>query len=129
EEFAERIWKGDIAIDLYRPVNFQGWWLASDLGRAAFQFLGRGVGPTLAGALAFHLTLPADVLRWTAFLAAILLSIIVSFAIRYLVALSGFWLMDSNGVTQLSTVVALFLSGMMLPLTLFPHWLGTVAQL
>ena len=33
----ERIRTGDIVIDLYRPVDFQQYWLAEDLGRAAFQ--------------------------------------------------------------------------------------------
>ncbi|NEE53622.1 ABC transporter permease, partial [Streptomyces sp. SID8455] len=53
DELMERIRTGDIAVDLYRPVDLQLWWLAGDLGRAAFQLLGRGVVPMLAGALAF----------------------------------------------------------------------------
>ena len=47
----ERIRTGDIAVDLYRPADLQLWWLAGDLGRAAFHLLGRGVLPMVLGAL------------------------------------------------------------------------------
>ncbi|MEZ0158778.1 ABC transporter permease, partial [Streptomyces griseorubens] len=46
-ELMERIRTGEIAVDLYRPADLQLWWLAGDLGRAAFQLLGRGVVPFL----------------------------------------------------------------------------------
>ena len=46
DDVADRIRTGDVAIDLYRPVSFLGWWLASDLGRAAYHLLTRGVAPT-----------------------------------------------------------------------------------
>lgn len=55
EELIERIRTGDIAVDLYRPVDLQLWWLAADMGRALFQLLGRGVVPMVCGAFFFDL--------------------------------------------------------------------------
>ncbi|MER6999879.1 ABC-2 family transporter protein [Streptomyces sp. NPDC000410] len=127
DELAERIRSGDVAIDLYRPVDLQLWWLAGDLGRAAFHLLGRGVVPMLVGALAFDLALPSDALTWAAALLAVALGCVVSFAIRYLVTLSTFWLLDGAGVAHLSMLAALFFSGQLLPLTLFPGLLGELA--
>ncbi|WP_020575771.1 ABC transporter permease [Actinopolymorpha alba] len=129
DEFSERIRSGDVAIDLYRPVDLQSWWLASDLGRAAFQFLGRGILPTFFGALAFDLTLPPRPGTWLAFLCAVFLGVVVSFGIRYLVCLTAFWLMDSTGVQQVAGFCGMFFSGMVLPLTVFPGWLGDVSLL
>ena len=66
DDVAERIRTGDVAIDLYRPVSFLGWFLAGDLGRAAYHLLTRGVAPTVVGALLFDLALPdrpADLAR------------------------------------------------------------------
>lgn len=60
DELIERIRTGDVAVDLYRPVDLQLWWLAGDLGRAAFHLLGRGIVPMLLGSLAFDLALPAS---------------------------------------------------------------------
>nr|AUV64116.1 ABC transporter permease [Streptomyces citricolor]BAV57053.1 ABC transporter permease [Streptomyces citricolor] len=128
DEVQERFRSGDIAIDLYRPVDFQGWWLATDLGRAAFHLFARGLAPTLAGSLAFDLALPADPLVWTLFLLAVLFAVLVSFGLRFLVSLTGFWLHDSEGIRAVTLVVAMFFSGMLLPIGLFPGWLGQLAH-
>ncbi|MER5614259.1 ABC-2 family transporter protein [Streptomyces sp. NPDC002215] len=127
-ELIERIRTGDVAVDLYRPVDLQLWWLAGDLGRAAFHLLGRGIVPMLVGSLAFDLALPSSPGVWVAFLVSVGLGVVVSFAIRYLVALSAFWLLDGAGMAQMSWLAGMFFSGMLLPLTLFPGVLGDVAR-
>ncbi|MFD9338719.1 ABC transporter permease [Streptomyces sp. NPDC060028] len=129
EEFQERVRTGDIAVDLYRPVDLQAWWLATDLGRAAFQLVARGVVPMAVGALAFRLALPADPVRWLLFLVAVVLALVVSFAVRYLLGLAAFWLMDGAGINMVATVVAIFFSGMLLPLTVFPGGFGEFVRL
>lgn len=127
-ELAERIRTGDIAIDLYRPVDLQAWWLASDLGRAGYQLLARGLPPFVVGALAFRLRLPTSPGQWLAAVGSVLLGLLVGFALRYLMALSTFWLLDDRGVNAVSFAVATFFSGLLLPLVLFPGWLGTLAR-
>ncbi|WP_406865327.1 ABC-2 family transporter protein [Streptomyces sp. HUAS MG47] len=128
DELIERIRSGDIAVDLYRPVDLQGWWYAANLGRAAYQFLARGLVPMAVGALAFDFALPERAVTWPAFLVSVALGATVSFALWYLVALSAFWLMDGTGVAQVAWLSGLFFSGMLLPLTVFPGALGAVAQ-
>ncbi|WP_368397189.1 ABC transporter permease [Streptomyces sclerotialus] len=129
DELQERIRNGDIAVDLYRPADLQLWWLASDLGRAACQLLGRGVLPMAVGALAFDLALPAAPLPWAAFLVSAVLAVTVGFALRYLVALTAFWLLDSSGTAVLGGLAATFFSGMLLPLRAFPEGFGEVVRL
>ncbi|MEV7471934.1 ABC-2 family transporter protein [Streptomyces kronopolitis] len=129
EEFQERIRTGEIAIDLSRPADLQLWWLANDMGRAALQLLSRGIAPLAVGALAFRLALPQSPLLWLAFLLSALLGAVVSFALRYLVALCSFWLLDGAGVTLVSGLLTMFFSGMLLPLTVFPGALGETARL
>lgn len=124
EELQERVRTGDIAVDLYRPADLQMWWLAADLGRAAFQLLGRGSVPLLAGALAFPLALPTDPLRWLLFLVSVTFGLVVSFALRYLLGLGAFWLMDGTGINMVATVVTISFSGVLLPLTVFPGGFG-----
>lgn len=126
-ELTARIRTGDVAIDLHRPVDLQGWWVADDLGRASATLVLRGVLPMVAGALAFPLVLPGPG-RWAAFGLAVLLAVLVSIGIRYLVALSVFWLHDERGMQAIALVMSLFFSGMLLPLVAFPGWLGDVAQ-
>jgi ABC-2 type transport system permease protein len=128
EDLAERIRTGDVAIDLYRPVGLIGWYLASDLGRAAYHLLSRGLAPLAVGLLLFDLTLPVSPLNALAFAVSLPLAVTLSFTVRFLVACSGFWLLDSSGLRIMSLAFALFFSGMTLPLVLFPGWLGTVAE-
>ncbi|MFI7274517.1 ABC transporter permease [Streptomyces sp. NPDC049879] len=128
DELQERVRRGDVVIDLYRPADFQLWWFASDLGRASFHLLGRGVVPMLLGALAFDLALPSDPLRWAFFLFAVFVAVLVSFSIRFLVGLSAFWLMDAAGVSAVYTLTSMFFSGMLMPLTVFPGDFADIAQ-
>ncbi|MFI6248345.1 ABC transporter permease [Streptomyces sp. NPDC051016] len=128
KDLMERIRTGEIAIDLYRPADLQLWWLSIDLGRSLFQMLGRGVIPFVFGAVFFPMALPTDAAAWAAFLVALLLATLVSFGIRYLVALSVFWLMDGMGVSQVLAITGIFFSGMTLPLNVFPGGLGEVVR-
>jgi len=127
DDLAERIRTGDVAIDLYRPVGLLGWYLAGDLGRATYHLLTRGVAPTFIGLLLFDIRMPASPAAALAFLASLPLAVTVSFALRFLVASTAFWLLDASGPRVLSGALAIFFSGMALPLVLFPGWLGTLA--
>ncbi|MFF2307465.1 ABC transporter permease [Streptomyces sp. NPDC058128] len=127
-ELIERIRTGDIAVDLSRPADLQAWWFSADLGRSAYQLLGRGVAPMAVGWLAFRFTLPAGPASWLAFLLAVALGSTVGFALWYLVAMSAFWLLDGQGVVQVAWLGGLFFSGMLLPLNVFPGALGEVAR-
>src|SRR6476620_6769989 len=128
DDLAERVRTGDVAIDLYRPVGLVGWYLASDLGRAAYHLLTRGLGPTVIGYVVFDIALPSSPLTALAFAVSLVLAVVVSFAIRFRVASTAFWLLDQSSVKVMSGAFAIFFSGMMLPLVLFPGWLGTLAQ-
>jgi ABC-2 type transport system permease protein len=128
DDLAARIKTGDVAIDLYRPVSLLGWYLASDLGRALYHFLTRGVAPTVFGALLFDLRYPASTLVWVEFALSVVLAVTVSFGVRMLVSASAFWLLDDTGVKQLAAVFASFFSGLAVPLVLFPGWTSEAAQ-
>mgnify|MGYP000846268917 CR=1 FL=1 len=127
DDLAERVRSGDIAVDLYRPVNLVGWYLAQDFGRTGFHLVTRGTVPMLLGAVLFDLRGPASPLAAAAFALSIALGVVVSFGIRFLVACTAFWLLDASGVRTLSMVAATFFSGLMLPLVVFPEPLRSIA--
>jgi len=127
-ELADRITSGDVVSDLYRPLDLQGWWLAQDTGRAAFQLLFRGIPPFAVGAVAFHLRLPADAGVWAAFALSVAMGLLTGFAWRFAISLSAFWLLDVRGLVQLTGLVFMFFSGFLLPLAFFPGPLRAVAH-
>ncbi|MER5326718.1 ABC transporter permease [Streptosporangium roseum] len=126
-EISGRVRSGDIAVDLVRPASLQMWSLADDLGRAFYLLLLRSLPPTVVGAALFGLVTPASPATWVFFTASCALGMIVSFGWRYLMALSACWVVDDRGTQSLSLVMTLFFSGMVLPLNLFPGWLGSLA--
>ncbi|MCY9786743.1 ABC-2 family transporter protein [Nocardiopsis sp. EMB25] len=128
-DLEERIRDGAVATDLLRPVPLQSWWMADDLGRAAFQLVFRSVPTFAVGALLFDLRLPDDPGRWVAVLTSFVLAAVVAFGLRYLYALAGFWLTDTRGVWAVAGLLGPVAAGMLLPLTLFPPALADVLRL
>jgi ABC-2 type transport system permease protein len=127
-EIAERIKTGDVIVDLQRPYDHQAWWAAVEYGKAGFFLLFRGIPPFVAGAVVFHLRLPPPP-TFVAFLGAVGLAIGISFAWRYLLQLTAFWLLDVRGPNQLGLLTAHFLCGAYVPIVFFPAWLETIARL
>lgn len=126
-EMGSRIRTGDVVADLYRPADYQGWWAAVAYGKAAFYLVFRGVPPFVLGALVLGVRLPpADAVPW--FAVSLMAGVAVAFGWRFLLGLSGFWLLDDRGPTSIGLFLAVFFSGMVVPVVFFPPWLETVAR-
>jgi ABC-2 type transport system permease protein len=128
DDLNERIRTGDVSIDLYRPVPVLWWYYAGDLGRATYHFLTRGLAPSLIGLVLFHIRGPASPAAAVGFAVSIYLAVTVSFAIRFLVATTAFWVLDSSGIRLMSAILSMALSGMVLPLNLVPGIAGTIVN-
>jgi ABC-2 type transport system permease protein len=126
-EVAIRVQSGDVATDLQRPLDFQVYWLAQDVGRAAYHAIFRGVPPFIVGAFVFDVLVPHDPRVWLAFVVSVALAVVVSFAFRYIVNLAAFWVLDYRGVSMLGTVATAFFSGQYLALAFYPEWLKVLA--
>lgn len=127
-EVAMRVRTGDIATDLTRPLDVEGWYLSQDLGRAAYHLFSRGIPPFLVGAAFFALRLPEHAVTVVVFGASLFLAVCVSFALRFLANLTAFWLLDSRGVSAAYGLTANLLSGFLVPVAFFPGWLETLAR-
>jgi ABC-2 type transport system permease protein len=123
-EIDGRIRTGDVITDLQRPVDFQGWWLSHEAGRAVYMVLTRGVPPYLFGLVVLHILAPASAGAALLFALSLALAFLVSFAWRFLVSLSGFWLLDTRGVVSIAGAIVTFASGALVPLDLLPTALG-----
>lgn len=127
-EIVERIMSGDIVTDLYRPVDFQLWWLAKDAGSSAYRLFARGIPPVVVGSFVFDIALPTRLDVWIPFAVSIALAFLVIFAWKLLVSLSGFWLINPIGVIQLAAGLFTFGSGSLIPLAFMPSWLESVLR-
>jgi len=127
-EVAVAIQSGDVVGDLLKPLDYFAFWLSRDLGRAGCHVLTRFVPTLLIGALLYDLALPGTPLTWLAFGASLILAVVVSFAFRFLLNLTAFWLTDIRGVGGLALVATTFLSGFLVPIPFFPSWLRALAD-
>ena len=122
-EQSQRILTGEVAMDLCRPYDYQGWWAAVAFGKAWFYVLARGVPPFVVASMFFDLRLPSDWWLWPAFALAVFLGVGIAFALRFIVQLLSFWIVDVRGPNQVVWVVAGYLGGMFAPIVLFPDWI------
>lgn len=127
-ELALRVRSGDVATDLHRPLDLQRALFAQDAGRAAYQAVFRALPQFVLGALVFEIAVPEEAWRWLAFAVSVCLAVVVSFAIRFIVNLTAFWLLDYRGPLLLTLAVAHLLSGLIVPLAFFPGALADVLR-
>jgi len=120
---ADRIRSGDVVADLLRPIHPAVNYLGTDLGRAGFQALTRATVPLLIGLLVFQLYWPQRLTTYPLFLLSVLLGVLLSFACRYLVGATAFWLLDARGPTLALLILSTLLGGHYVPIRFLPGWL------
>lgn len=124
-ELAQRVRTGDVAVDLTRPWDLQGALLAQDLGRAGHAVVFRFAPPVAFGALVLPFRWPGHVGTVALFAASVVLAVVISAALRFLLDLSAFWLLDARGVRSVYGSVAGVLCGLTVPLAFFPDAVRT----
>jgi ABC-2 type transport system permease protein len=128
-DLSEAIIKGDIVIDLSRPLDFYFYWASLDIGRAVYYLIFRGIPTYVIGVLLFGARFPSHLATWLWFLLALAFGIILSFVFRFVVSSLAFWTHDARGVVTLSSTAILFLAGFIVPIAFFPGPLAAIARL
>lgn len=124
----ETIASGAVISDLSKPFSFLGYWLSRECGRAIYYLVFRCAPILLVGQLMFGLRWPERLETWLYFGISVALAVAVSFAWGFMVELTGFWTIQTQGIRQLALSVVLFFSGFIVPIPLFPEWLRAAAQ-
>lgn len=125
----ERLRSGDIAVDLVKPMHYPSLQLADQLGRSTFQ-LAFVVVPMLGlSALAFDIQAPASATAGAAFIAALVIALLVSFTQGLLLALLAFWFLTTSHFIWVNGALLTLFGGANLPLWFFPDTLESLARL
>lgn len=124
-----RIRSGDVAVEFLRPVSVQAATILTDVGKGLFALLPRGLPSVLIGVLVSRMALPPDAAAYALGLTSLLIGIAISHASMYAVATSGFWLVETRGVSVFYMAFSGFFAGLFTPIYLFPDWLLTAALL
>jgi ABC-2 type transport system permease protein len=126
-DLAQRVRDGQVAVDFLRPVDLQAATLADESGAALFSLVPRGLPSVLLGAATVGIALPASPVFYLLGAVSLVLGIVISVATVYLIAVAGFWLIETRGLQIFYMLASGFLGGLYVPIALFPHWLLIVA--
>lgn len=127
-DIADRVRSGEIAVDLARPMDLQVYWWFRDLGRAAMQFVARGLPILIAGMVMLRVTPLTDPMVYVAGGAGLVLGLAINYLTRYTVNLISFWTLETQGFQILYMVASNILTGLAVPVHFFPDWLRRIAD-
>ncbi|GHF33299.1 ABC-2 type transport system permease protein [Deinococcus metalli] len=122
-DFMRAVHRGEVVTDLLRPHDLLGFHAAQDAGRAAGQFVLRGLPMLALFAVGFGAVWPAGVEGWVTTVLSLLLAWALSFAFRFVVNCAAFWSPDAVGIGRFAWALWGLGCGFLMPLAFFPAWL------
>lgn len=125
-QLGEMMQSGGIAVALLRPLDFQVSTYFQNLVHLGLN-LSMRVPLAFFAWLVFGLQLPDDPVLWAAFLFTLLLGHAVMFCFDWMLACVVFYTTDYWGMSAARHAFATFFSGMLIPLSMMPDVLRTIA--
>lgn len=122
-EIAARFQTGDVVLDLLKPLNFHGQWIAQAFGETSFRLLFFAAPMALVLAPLFHIQPPVGD-GWWQFPLLFLLAFAINAELNVLAGTACFYLEDIYGLMSLKRNLIMLLSGLMVPLHFLPPWLA-----
>ena len=127
---------GAVAYELCRPIDLYNLWYARAVAwrtaptvlRAVPMVLIAAVGLPLIGLDEWRLAAPPSLASAVAFGATLVCTLLLGCALTTLINISLLWTISGEGAVILMTALVTFLSGMLIPLPLFPEWAQPIVQ-
>lgn len=116
---ADDIRKGNLVVDLLRPMGYLAQTLWFEIGINVFGILISVVPVFLLGFVFFGLQV-APWYVFVAFFLSLVFGFLIAFMLSFLVGITAFWFKEISGLRRVRRALVLFLSGGMIPLTFFP---------
>ena len=118
-EIAGRFANGDVALDLLKPINPLGQWLAQAAGECAFRVLFFAL-PMACVLVPVFGVLPPQGDGWWQFPLLFLLAFLINHELNVAAGIACFFLEDVTALTSLKRNLIMLLSGLMVPLHFLP---------
>lgn len=123
KELEAQVRNGNVAYELVRPVDIYWIWFARSFSMRFVPTLLRAAPLFLVAILFFGLSAPVSLPAATAFALSLIGSLLLSSAITTLVLITLFWTISGEGLLRLLPHTVVLLSGLTVPLPLFPDWM------
>jgi ABC-2 type transport system permease protein len=128
-DMAFDIQDGKISMAMLRPVNLPMTYIGKALGEAAFRTVLLSLPTALVLAMVFPVSGPRDAAHGAAFVLSLVGSVLLVAAINFIIGSCAVYLTSINGLLRFKFWMQELLSGLLVPLALFPAPLRAVSSL
>ncbi len=118
--------KGTIAIDLMRPINIFGMFLAEDLGSITALLIQNLLPILLLGSLLIKFPAIVSLSAIPLFAASVLLSMAINWLLAAIFGMWAFTAISMDPLYQAKKHLIRLLSGSIIPIWFFPKWLADI---
>lgn len=122
-EIETQVQNGNVAYELVRPIHLYWLWFARSFALRSIPTLMRSLPIFVLGGCFFGLSGPVSWEAGISFFISLILALFLSSAITAVVLVSLFWTISGEGIKRLLPHITVLLSGMVVPLPLFPTWM------
>lgn len=123
---ANNVRKGNIILDLFRPIDFELHMFVRGFSNALVNFCLYTIPTFLVASVFFHVRLFHDVHHVIVFLVSVFLGYLVLFCLNFLFALLSFITLELSGYLHAYHGIIAFFSGQLIPLWIFPGYLQRI---
>jgi ABC-2 type transport system permease protein len=125
---ASQVKTGAIDLDLMKPLDFMFHMLARNFGETLFRFCTLAVPSMLIGFLLLGLQPPAGLDNGLLFAVSVALGYLLLFSLNYMLGMLAMITLNINSISWGYNAMVRFFSGQMVPLWLFPGFVGVLAS-
>jgi ABC-2 type transport system permease protein len=124
-ELEEQIKNGNVAYELTRPINLYWMWFFRSAATRIIPALLHAFPVMVLAVAVFNLPGPPSLLSGIGFCTSVTLAATLSTAMSAFIVITLFWTLSGDGIKKLLPHTSLLLSGVVIPLPLFPTWAQT----
>jgi len=128
-EILTMVRSGTVVYELLRPLDLYSLWFSRSVASRAAPTLLRALPMFVAAGLFLGLRPPASVASGAGWLLALLGALMLSCAISTILSVSLLWTIAGEGLVQILGSAGMILSGIVIPLPLFPDWAQTALNI
>ncbi len=121
-EIRQQIRTGTVAYEMLRPIDLYAFWYSRAIASRTAPTLLRAVPLVILAMLFLGMQLPESVASGFAWAAAMVGALLMACAVSTLLNISLLWTIEGEGVARIVPALFFLLSGMIVPIPLFPEW-------
>jgi len=121
QDIAAQVLEGKLAMDLIKPVNPQGMYIAQALGESVFRLVMLTVPTAVVLLLVYPVRPPASGWHFAAFLASVVFSFFLVAGINFAIGTFAIRLKSILGLLRAKYFLLELFSGLLIPISFFPH--------